>query len=445
MFVYIVLIFALLPMGRVQAQTLSFEDAVAAALQSASRIKLAEHALQAQVEKRRAAWSNVGPKVSLGYNDVYFDQAQTARMLVAVNDGAGVYRDLVLRDDRSRTGSITVAQPITGAVTLVELARNEGTLEDLKDLDLDRAKQEASFVTGEAYLRAVAAKQLLTIAETSVTAASSSLRDASALERAGRINRGDVLKLELAVSEAKARVAQARAGADIAVVALRESMGLPPTAELRIDGQLPVSKAIVLPTENDALQRALQQRPDLKQARLGEDVAAFGKKVAYAQFVPNVNVFAKIERNFGELTGFGGSQKDTRTYGITATWEIWNNGSSVFAVRQASEEAQRAAVAIQAAEEGVRLDVFQAVANLKAAQESLELAETAVKQAEEAYRIEQARFATGTRSATDVILAESSQAGARGRWVSALTDMTIWNLRLQKAQGALRPSLERSE
>lgn len=424
-----------------QAQTLTFDEAVAAALQSASRIKLAEHALQSQVEKRRGAWSNVGPKVSLGYNDIYFDKDQKARLLVAVDNGAGVYRDIVLRDDHSRTGSITVAQPITGAATLIELARNEGTIEDIKSIDLERAKQDASFTTGEAYLRAIAAKQLLSIAETSVAAASSSLRDASALERAGRINRGDVLKLELAVSEAKARVAQAKAGADIALVALRESMGLPPTESLQLDEQLPAIKTVTVPTEDEALRRAWDYRSELKQARLGEDVAAFGKKVAYAQFVPNINVFAKLERNFGELTGFGGSQKDVRTYGVSATWDIWNNGASVFAVRQAVEESQRATVAKQAAEEMVRLDVLQAVANLKAAQESLVLAETAVKQAEEAYRIEQARFATGARSATDVILAESSQAGARGRRVSALADLTIWNLRLQKAQGASRPTL----
>jgi outer membrane protein TolC len=141
------------------------------------------------------------------------------------------------------------------------------------------------------------------------------------------------------------------------------------------------------------------------------------------------------------VSGLGGGEKDTRTYGITATWEIWNNGASVFAVRQAAEESQRAEAASQLAEQGVRLDVFQTVANLRAAQESLTLAETAVKQAEEAYRIEQVRFRSGARSATDVILAESSQAGARGRLVTAVTDLIVWNLRLQKALGASRPTL----
>jgi hypothetical protein len=40
-----------------------------------------------------------------------------------------------------------------------------------------------------------------------------------------------------------------------------------------------------------------------------------------------------------------------------------------------------------------------------------------------------------------VILAESSQAGARGRLVTAVTDLIVWNLRLQKALGASRPTL----
>jgi outer membrane protein len=437
-----VLLFALASAaGTAQAQTLTFDQAVAATLASSSRIKAAEHALQAQVEKRRGSWSNVGPKVNVGYNDVYFEDAQTARMLVAVEDGNGVYRDVVLRGDRSQVGNVTVTQPLTGAATLVEVARNEGTIEDVKALDLERAKQDATFQTGEAFLRAKAAMRLLAIAETSVNAAASSLKDATALERAGRMNRGDVLKLELAVSEARARVAQARAGADIALASLRESMGLTPSAPLTLDDQLPAAKIPPIPPVEDAQRRALEARPDVKQARLGKDLAGFGSKVAYSQFSPSINAFVKFERNFGEVSGFGGGEKDTRTYGIMASWEIWNNGASVFAVRQAAEESQRAEAASQLAEQGVRLDVFQTVANLRAAQESLTLAETAVKQAEEAYRIEQVRFRSGARSATDVILAESSQAGARGRLVTAVTDLIVWNLRLQKALGASRPTL----
>ena len=423
------------------AQTLTFDQAIAATLAASSRIKAAEHGLQAQVEKRRGAWANVGPRVSVGYNDIYFEKDQTARMLVAIQNGEGVYRDILLRDDRSRSASVTVAQPLTGAVTLIEVARNEGTLEQLKGLELERAQQDATFQTGEAYLRAKAAKRLLAIAETSVAAAASSLKDAKALERAGRINRGDVLKLELAESEARARVAQARAGAEIALVALRESMGLPAEAVISLDDQLPTGTVPPIPAVDEASQRAMQARPDLQQARLGKNLAVFGQKVAYAQMTPNINAFIKYERNLGELSGFGGAERQIRTYGITATWDLWTNGSGVFGIRQAAEEASRAEATIKAAEEGVRLDVFQAIANLRASQESLTLAQTAVKQAEEAYRIEQARFRSGARSATDVILAESSQAGARGRLVTAVTDLVVWNMRLQKALGASRPTI----
>lgn len=423
------------------AQALTFDQAITATLSASSRIKVAEYAMQAQVEKRRGAWANIGPRVSLGYNDVHFDKQQTARLLVAIQDGAGVYRDILLRDDRSTTGSVTVAQPLTGLFPLIAAAQNEGTLEELKNFELGRAQQDATFQTGESYLRAIAAKRLLVIAETSVAAAQSSLKDATALERAGRINRGDVLKLELAVSEARARVAQARAGADIALIALRESMGLSSNTQLVLPDQLPEGNIPPIPPLEEAEQRALQTRPDIQQARLGKDLAAFGQKVAYSQFAPSVNAFVKYDRNFGELGGFGGGERHTRTYGITATWDIWNNGASVFSTRQAAEETARAEAAIKAAEEGVRLDVFQSIANLRAAQESLVLAQTAVKQAEEAYRIEQARFRSGARSATDVILAESSQAGARGRLVTAVSDLIVWNLRLQKALGASRPTL----
>lgn len=96
---------------------------------------------------------------------------------------------------------------------------------------------------------------------------------------------------------------------------------------------------------------------------------------------------------------------------------------------------------VQQAETLARVELTQADANLKASHEALALAELAVKQAEEAYRMEQARFRTGSRSATDLVLAESAQAGARGRLVLATANVWSWQWKLQKAAGVDAPSL----
>lgn len=415
-----------------QTVNLSINDAVARALETSPKVKAAQHDRDGQIERRRGAWSDVGPRVKAEYNQVRFEEAQK------VNFGGN---EIVLRPEETKTGSITIAQPITGAFALVDRARMEGTQEDVKDWALTLARSDTAFQTAEAWLQAYLSKKQLEIALASVAAAESQGRDASALERAGRLNHGDVLKLDLAVSEAKARAAQARAYNEVVRAALKEAVGLPQEAAVELTGELPaVADGDMDPTA--AFKQAKERRLELKMAEGGVTAAGFGKKLAYSNFSPAVNLFVKWDKNFGEPAGLGSSDKDTtRTYGVAATWELWNNGAHIFKVREAAEGVYTAEEGVRGADIKVRLDVQTAIANLRAARESLALAKVAVSQAEEGYRIEQARFRTGSRSATDTILAETSNASAKGRLVLAQTDLITWSMRLKKALGDEQPKL----
>lgn len=415
-----------------QPVKLTLAEAVSRALSTSSKVKQAEHERDAQIEKRRGAWSDVGPRLRAEYADVRFKEAQTAQF------GP---QEITIRPERAQTGSLTVVQPITSAFALVEKARFEGAQEDLKDNSLRLSRSDSLYGTVETYLKAYEAQEQLGIAEQSITAAETQQRDAQALERAGRLNRGDVLKLDLAVSEAKARAAQVRAGKEIAFAALRVQVGLPPEAPLDLDVKLPTVPDQT-PDLTSALKTAQDSRLEVQQAHTGVDVARFGKKLAYTQFTPTVNFFSKLERNFGEMSALGGGDRNTRSYGIQASWDIWQNGSSVFAVREAAEQTYKAEEVERGVGELIRLDVTTAVANLKAARETLAVAKVAVSQAEEAYRIEKVRFKAGSRSATDLIFAETSQAGARGRLVSARSDLVLWHLKVQKALGVEQPQLQ---
>jgi len=126
---------------------------------------------------------------------------------------------------------------------------------------------------------------------------------------------------------------------------------------------------------------------------------------------------------------------------VQATWDIWTNGASFFQVRQASQGVIAAEEGVRGADQQVRLDILQALANYKAAQESLAVAKLGVDQADESYRIEQVRFRTGSRSATDLVLAETSRTAAKGRLVTTQTDLVRWNLKTQRALGAEQPKL----
>ena len=411
---------------------LSLADAVARAAATSPRVKAADAERAAQVEKRRGSFSDLGPRVKLDYQEAHYNDVQQFQLSPQAPA-------MVTRPKVPRAGSVTIGQPITGLVALIEKSRFEGAQLELKEMGLALTRAEVAYGAAESWLTAYAVKRQYEIAEQSVAAAESQRRDGQALERAGRMNHGDFLKLDLAVSEAKARLAQAGATRDTVYGALKQAIDLPLDQPLVLADSLPpVPDAI--PELPSALSAASGKRLEAKQAQAGVAAADFGKRLAYTNFTPQVNVFWKMDHSFSDPTALA-PDRDSRYYGIQATWDIWNNGSHVFAAREAAENVARAEELVRAADQAVRLDVVQALANLRAAKDQLSLAEVAVKQAEEAYRIEQARFRTGSRSATDVILTETSQASARGRLVQARTDLVRWYLKTQKALGELDPKL----
>lgn len=417
---------------RAIAADLTMDEAVARALANAPKVKAAQADLAGATEAKRAAWADMGPRLTLDYNDAHFNDEQAAKM-------GG--QKIVIRPKISRTGTLTAAQPITGAFALAARANLNGVTEEIKDLGFKQAQIETAFGAAEAWLRAAEKARLVTVSEESVAAADRQRLDAAALERAGRLNHGDVLKLELAVSEAKARAAGARAAEEIAFAQLREAAGFAAAEPLTLPDATGSVK-VGTPAVAVDVAKAVERRLEPKQAVLGVEAAGYGKKLVYAQFSPSINAFIKWDRNLGELEpGIAGTpSRDTRTFGIQASWLLWDNGSRVFQLRQAAEQDVYAEAQKDALVQGVRLDLAATQAQLKAARESLLLAETAVQQAEEAYRIEQARFKTGTRSATDLILAEASRSGAQGRLVSARTDYRVLSIKMQKALGDERPT-----
>ncbi len=410
------------------ASRMSIEETISRALTVSPLLKSAQAGEQAQREKKRGSWSDLGPRVKVNYNEVRFDDTQVAPM-----NGQLV----VIRPKQTKVGQLQVLQPITGAIALQQNAGLQGANQRLLEAETSLTESNVAFSAAEAWLRAYQADRQLAIADASILATESQLKDARALERAERLNRGDVLKLELMVSESKTRSAQARAFREIAFASLREAVGLAPDAEINLDNSLPQISALSMESEQ-ALTTAFARRVELTKAREGADIAGYGKKLAYTQFVPNVNVFLQYEHNYGELSAFS-SQRQVRSYGIQASWDIWNNGSSVFAIREASQRQVQAEEGVRGVETMVRMDVLSAFANLRAARESLELAKVADEQATEAYRIEKVRFSAGTRSATDLVLAETSATGSKIRNVTAQTDWISSQLKCQKALGEGRP------
>ena len=100
-----------------------------------------------------------------------------------------------------------------------------------------------------------------------------------------------------------------------------------PGSPLSLQGDLPLLPPPPTSTDCSAKRRSTSAWNQSRRSN-GVEAADFGKKIAYAQFTPNVNIFAKSERTIGPVPF--GSETFTHSFGLQATWELWANGSTTF-------------------------------------------------------------------------------------------------------------------
>ncbi|MBC7660064.1 MAG: TolC family protein [Chitinophagaceae bacterium] len=413
------------------AHELTLNEAIERAMARSYSVAQAEATRDAQKEASRGAISRLGPSATVSYNELRFGKQQVA------NFGG---QNLILRGDATKNGSLIVTQPITGLYGYIENARLNTLQENITEEQLRQAKADAGFAGAQAFLNAYATEEQVSIEEASVAAAKSAFNDANVMNRVGRINQADFLKFQLSLTQAETRLSQARATRTVAIVNLRRVTQMPDQETFYLKKELPEPKNTEVATEQ-SIAAAMKDRPDIKTAEMNAEAVGFSKKLAYTEFIPSVDVFGQLDRNFGEITALGNQERNVQYWGVRAQWTFWNNGSSIFKVREAFAKTRGAEAAYASAKDGVRVEVIQAVENLKAARETLHQAEAGIKQAAEAYRIDQIRYKNGGITASDRILSESTQSSVQGQWVAARTNLLGWYFQLQKAMGQEKPTL----
>lgn len=423
---------ALLTSGAAAAQTapLTFDQAIGMAVSASHKREQAEQELESQVARRREALAELGPKAKVGYTQAKFDKAVTTQF------GS---ESITLRPDEMKTGTVSVHQPVFGLYSAWEKANLERVQRDSAELGVEQAKVDAAFMAGEAYRRAQQTEELLKIAQASIAATESQQKDAKALLQSGRLIQSEFLKIQIANLDAKTQLAKATAARDKAYEVLRVALGLPDGAPLTAE-PFPQASAVESDGERsyaDALKASEAARLDVKQAALSVEKADYAVQVAHAKFAPNVDVFIKWDREYGE-PAFG--QPDfTRSYGVQATWDIWDNGSRVFAEHEVAAQQRKAESVLNETKDRMRAEIYALLADLKAAKESVSLARANVGQAEEAYRLDQARFRNGLVTATDLVSSEAVQTKARGALVSAAAEADVLLWKLQRSLGEKAP------
>lgn len=225
---------------------------------------------------------------------------------------------------------------------------------------------------------------------------------------------------------------------ELARADLSTAIGLDPGTPLSVaEPQNLLADPAPPPGTDEAVQRALSQRPSLKAfaltAEQGRKLSAAGK----GDYFPAVSLFGQWNRSTTSFDSFE-SRPDLNNQaavGVKLTWNLFNGLATQATARKAEIQALSSGVDLAAGRRGVAADVQKAIAQLATARTQSRVARQAEDTAKEGLRLARTRQEVGVGTQLEVRDAELKLTQAQLNVVGSILDGREAEAALRRAQG----------
>jgi outer membrane protein TolC len=320
------------------------------------------------------------------------------------------------------------------------LAEQQASLQTaVQQLLISTRQQDLAYSTKASWYRLYVATQSRAILLANTEALQAQRRVLQQAVNNGVLLPVDVLKIDLEL----AGLRQMLSDADNAMALQRYELALLTGAADHTNLQLP-AEAPSPPAISAALEvllpQALRQRADLQSMTLANQQAALASKQAKAAYLPVVSVGAAYNYDRPNQRLFPNEARFTGTWqaGIQLQWRLTDLYQNKPRVQEARLAERRQQAQWQQAQQGVQLELYAAITELKRADEALQLSQQQVLIAEENERLERQRLQAGTRSSADYVLASAQLLQARIGRVVAKANLDLAYHLLQKVTHTTR-------
>lgn len=303
-----------------------------------------------------------------------------------------------LLGERALTTDLTVTQPLyTGGKVRY---RNEQAKVGIQAAvtDVDQAKNTIAFEVTRAYYGVLLARELERVAG-SATAKYGSLEEliqSCVKEGVEYVSTADEHRARTLRVLSESHQTQARRAADQALAGLRAAMGLSQEEKVDVaDARLSFEPMTL--ERAGLIERALARRPEMVKARLAVEAAELERKVAQAQFSPDVAAFGR----FSTVNDNRDYPNPTNPYqaavGLQASIPLSTGGRRLAEKRRADHLVAQAIAARDLARTQVEREVEEAYLEYQEMAERLPLTQKAVREGEQALHVLEEEYSLGIK------------------------------------------------
>lgn len=416
---------------------LTLEEAVALARQHNPRMAAARHQLDADTARVTQAGSSMLPQVDLSET---FGRTNSPLWAFGtkLNQGTIQQADFAPANLNSPDAINNFRTALTLTWNLFDGGRSwigwrqAQQNQQAAELALRRAEQEVVALTARAYAACLLADENRAVVRQALATAQAHLGVVEDRERSGLAVKSDVLRARVRIADLEQQRLQAESHLRVALARLGAAMGRSDDLYGTVTLTSPLAPGAPLSAELPHwTTRALEQRPDLQQIRLQEEIARRQVAKARAAHYPTLALQGTYEINSEDFS-------DTQdSYAVGAVVQVNLFSGRRISARTAEARALLAKIAAMREElvSGVRVDTQQAYFEALSAWQSIAVARTAVAEAEEALRIVANRYESGLLALVSLLDAQVAVQQAQSQHYKALHDYSVARTMLALAVG----------
>lgn len=336
---------------------------------------------------------------------------------------------------------LSVQQPLFTGFRLQSSSSIAGLSAQATGEDLKRDEAELIYSIKNSYWNLFKAIEFRKVIDENVAQVNAHLDDVQNLMKQGMATTNEVLRVQVQLSNAELLHIDAKNNVQLSTIALNNVMGQPLETQVQ-PGSMPDTlngpQAQSSPDDlNTLVQRATENRPELKSMQYRVEAGEDGVKLAKSGWYPQIYLTGNYyySRPNQRILPTEDRFSDTWDIGVTASLDLWNWGTTMHQTQQAQAQLAQAQDALGQLRDGITLEVTQNYLTLHQSRERIGVSQQTVKQAEENYRVTNEKFRLGVALNSDLLDAEASLLQAKWNYIQSLVDYELAQARLQKSIG----------
>lgn len=300
--------------------------------------------------------------------------------------------------------------------------------------DTQKNKNEVAFNLTTLWYNLFVVKQSKKILQANIELLSKQKKDAENFVKQGIILENDVLKIDLAITNLISNLSDISTTGNLLKYNLCVLTGLDTKEEIDIPESLP-NTAQEDNNLNQYLEKAFQNRAELKGLSIRKEQANVGIKIAQSNFLPTIGASGMVNYDLPNQRVFPNVASLTGTWnvGFGLTWNLTDLHANKEKVKESNLSFLKMSRVIEQAKEGIQLEVNADYNNYLQAKQKIQLANKSVEQATENFRIEQNKFQNNTTTSTDFLNANTLLLQAKINLTTAIANSELAYKKLLKS------------